>query len=120
MIKFCNPKFLNFSKMDLNGTMIQIGSTSTSDIQIGSSFVNTSIVTFEVIGFILLGLGVSGMHQGIEISHPVYSVLFFNMCFNFALTLFNLVLTIFLPLNEWVRGTIFTNFLGMLFHNTRY
>ena len=99
--------------MDLNGT-------TEVDVQIGADLVNSSILAIEVIGFILLGMGVTGMYQGIEIAHPVYSFLFLNMCFNFAVTLLNLVSVIFVPLNVWVRGTIFTNFLGMLFHNTRY
>ena len=104
---------MNFSKMDLN-------KTTDGDVHTGAVLINSSILTFEVVGFILLGLGVTGMYKGIEIAHPVYSVLFLNMCFNFFVTLFNLVLVIFVPLNVWVRGTIFTNYLGMLFHNTRY
>ena len=104
---------MNVPTMDLN-------KTSDGEDQIGSTVINSSILTFEVIGFTLLGMGVTGMYQGIEIAHPVYSVLFLNMCFNFVVTLLNLVLVIFVPLNVWVRGTIFTNFLGMLFHNTRY
>ena len=98
--------------MDINGT-------TDGDIQIGANFTIFSVLTFEVIGFILLGLGVYGMYQGIEIAHPVYSVLFLNLCFNFGVTIFNLVLVIFVPLNVWVRTTINTNFCGMLFHNTR-
>ena len=103
---------MNFSKMDINGT-------TDGDIQIGANFTIFSVLICEVIGFILLGLGVCGMYQGIEIAHPVYSVLFLNLCFNFFATLFNLVLVIFVPLNVWVRGTIITNFFGILFHNTR-
>ena len=93
--------------------------TTGGDIQIGANFTIFSVLTFEVIGFVLLGLGVCGMYQGIEISHPVYSVLFLNLCFNFGVTTFNLVLVIVVPLTAWVRTTINTNFCGMLFHNTR-
>ena len=93
--------------------------TTDGDIQIGATFTIFSVLIGEVIGFILLGLGVCGMYQGIEIAHPVYSVLFLNLCFNFGVTIFNLVLVIFVPLNVWVRTTINTNFCGVLFHNTR-
>ena len=103
---------MNFSKMEVNETI-------NGDFQIGTNFTVFSVLTFELIGLILLGLGVSGMYQGIEIAHPVYSVLFLNLCFNFGVTLINLVLVIVVPLNAWVRTTINTNFCGMLFHNTR-
>ena len=102
-----------FSKMDLNGT-------SDVNLQTGETLASLLILTFEVIGFILLGLGVIGMYKGIEIAHPVYSVLFLNICFNFVMTLPNLASIIFVPLYTWVRVTIYSNCFGMLFHHSRF
>ena len=98
---------------------MELNETTNVDFQIGANFTVFSVLTFEVIGLILLGLGVYGMYQSIEIAHPVYSVLFLNLCFNFGVTLINLVLVIVVPLNAWVRTTTNTNFCGILFHNTR-
>ena len=99
--------------MDLNGT-------SDVNLQTGEAFASLLILTFEVVGFILLGLGVIGMYKGIEIAHPVYSVLFLNICFNFVMTLPNLASIIFVPLYTWVRVTIYSNCFGMLFHHSRF
>ena len=103
----------------MNSSKMEVNETTNGDFQIGVNFTVFLVLTFEVIGSILLGLGICGMYQGIEIAHPVYSVLFLNLCFNFGVTIFNLVLVIFVPLNVWVRTTINTNFCGVLFHNTR-
>jgi hypothetical protein len=81
---------------------------------------NGSIILSELTGFVLLGFGLLGMFNGIEIGHPVYAVLFSNICFNFSTTFFNLILLIVMPFKAWVRATIFTNYLGMLYHNTWY
>ena len=100
--------------MESNGT-IDINNLST-----GAIFASLLILTLEVIDFILLGLGVTGMYKGIEIAHPVYSVLFLDICFNFLMTLFNLVSFIFLPLFGWVRLTIYPNSFGIFFHHSRF
>ena len=81
---------------------------------------NGSVILSELIGLVLLSFGMVGMFNGIEIGHPVYSVLFSNICFNFSTTFFNFVLVIVTPFKDWIRATIFTNFLGMLYHNTWY
>jgi hypothetical protein len=79
-----------------------------------------SIVFAEIMENILLTLGIAGMFNGIEISHPVYSVLFQNLCFNFIVTSFNLVALIWIPFQKWARLTLVSNYVGMLFHNTRF
>ncbi len=85
-----------------------------------NEFMNGSVILSELTGFVLLGFGLLGMFNGIEIGHPVYAVLFSNICFNFSTTFFNLILLIVMPFKVWVRATIFTNYLGMLYHNTWY
>ena len=104
--------------MDSNGT-----SNVTSDVNnlsTGAIFASLLILTFEVIDFILLGLAVTGMYKGIEIAHPVYSVLFLDICFNFVMALFNLASSILLPLFGWVRLTIYPNCFGIFFHHSRF
>ena len=103
-----------FSKMESNGT-IDINNLST-----GAIFASLLILTLEVIDFLLLGLGVTGMYKGIEIAHPVYSVLFLDICFNFVMALSNLVSINFLPLFGWVRLTIYPNCFGIFFHHSRF
>ena len=79
-----------------------------------------SLVFSEYIGLILMTFGLVGMFKGIEISHPVYSVLFQNLCFNALVTLVNLLAGMLVPFQTWVRILIVTNYFGMLFHNTRF
>ena len=78
-----------------------------------------SLVFSESFGLILMIFGLVGMFKGIEISHPVYSVLFQNLCFNALVTLVNLLAGMLVPFQTWVRILLVTNYFGMLFHNTR-
>ncbi len=101
-------------------TKMETNQTSENADDTWNVFMNGSVILSELTGFVLLGFGLIGMFNGIEIGHPVYAVLFSNILFNFSTTFFNLILLIVMPFKAWVRATIFTNYLGMLYHNTWY
>ena len=101
-------------------TKMETNQTSENADDTWNESMNASVILSELTGFFLLGFGLLGMFNGIEIGHPVYAVLFSNICFNFSTTFFNLILLIVMPFKAWVRATIFTNYLGMLYHNTWY
>ena len=66
----------------------------------------------------LLGLGIGGMYQGIEICHPIYALLFTNLVFPFVLTVVDISLYFASPFEVRYRQTLFVNSMCALFHTT--
>ena len=60
------------------------------------------------------------MHKGVEINHPVFSLLFSNLLFPLVATLINLAALPLVPFQSWIRLSLFTNYLSMLFHTTSW
>ena len=117
-----------FSKSEINfksiatilfDTMLDQGNATMITANDWHILAKLSLIFSESFGLILMIFGLIGMFKGIEISHPVFSVLFQNLCFNAFVTLVNLLAGMLVPFQTWVRILLVTNYFGMLFHNTR-
>ena len=60
------------------------------------------------------------MYQGIEISHPIYSLLFSNLIVAFVATSVNLIVLIVFPFNVWIRFSLYGNVFSTHFHLTSW
>jgi hypothetical protein len=67
-----------------------------------------------------LSIGIYGMYQGIEIKHPLFALLFSNLIFPNVATFLNFLVLAFFPFKNWVRMSMFSNFLSLLFHTTSW
>ncbi len=56
------------------------------------------------------------MFQGTDIDHPVYALLFSNLIFPLVATILNFVILIFATFDQWMRGSMITNYLSTHFH----
>jgi hypothetical protein len=74
----------------------------------------------DILDFVLLLIAIYGMYQGIEISHPVYALLFSNLVFPFVVTTLNLTFFLILPFNTWTRLSLYGNVLSIHFHMTSW
>ena len=74
----------------------------------------------EVLSLALLSIGVYGTYQGIEITHPIYALLFTNLIFPAVATTINLLVLTLLQFRHWVRLSLFFNFFSLLFHMTSW
>jgi hypothetical protein len=74
----------------------------------------------EVLGLSLLSIGIYGMYCTIEISHPIYALLFINLIFPVVATVMSLMALAFLPFGQWVRLSLFFNCFSLLFHMTSW
>ncbi len=70
----------------------------------------------EVSNLFLFVAGVYGMFQGTDINHPVYALLFSNLIFPLVATILNFVILIFATFDQWMRGSMITNYLSTHFH----
>ena len=74
---------------------------------------------FPVTDYLILFLVLSaiyGMYNGIEISHPLYAVLFTNLCAALASTIFNIVTFVFIEIELYVRISNASNGWYLVFH----
>ena len=69
---------------------------------------------YVILVFILSAL--FGMYNGIEISHPIYALLFANLCAAAASTLFNIVSFVFVEIELYVRISNASNGWYLVFH----
>jgi len=79
-----------------------------------------AIISPEILGLVLLALGISGLYNGTEIGHPVYSLIFANVMFPFFVTVINILSISFLPLQSWLRLAPSLNYLCLMFHSTTW
>ena len=70
----------------------------------------------DVLDFILLLIAIYVLYQGIEISHPVYVLLFTNLTFSFVATVINLLALLAFPFNIWTRFSLYSNLFSAHFH----
>ena len=54
--------------------------------------------------------------KGIEIGHPIYSLLFSNIIVSFSGTVLNLIVLVLSPFHTWIRVALFSNVISMHFH----
>jgi hypothetical protein len=99
-----------------------MSSTNSSNLTFGGNqlLIESAVFTPELLDLFLLALGIGGMHQGIEIGHPVYSLLFANLVFPFLVTIINISFFFFISLQGWLRLAPSLNYLCLMFHSTTW
>ena len=65
-------------------------------------FLQATLVAPEYLNFVVLLLAVYGMYQGVEIQHPLYSVLFLNLIIPLCLTATNMIGFVFIPCSKYI------------------
>ena len=77
----------------------------------------TSILVIpEFVNLNFLIIGIYGMHQGIQISHPIYAILFLNLTISLATTLINICAFPFSHSEHYVMMSNAMNGLSIVFH----
>jgi hypothetical protein len=76
------------------------------------------LVLPEFIDLTFLILGVIGMYQGIEISHPLYAVLFLNLIMPIIFSIVNIIGFTFMPQVGYVILANTNNTISLFFHCT--
>jgi hypothetical protein len=74
------------------------------------------LVVPEYVNLNFLIIGIYGMHQGIEISHPLYAILFLNLITALAVTIINISAFPFINSEHYVIVSNATNGLSLVFH----
>ncbi len=74
----------------------------------------------DVLDFIVLAIAVYGMYKGIEISHPIYALLFTNLTFALFATAINLFVLLAFPFHIWTRFSLYGNLFSLHFHVTSW
>jgi hypothetical protein len=72
----------------------------------------------EYFNLFFLTCGLYGMYQGIEISHPLYAVLFLNLIVATISTILDIVVFFFISTYKYVLYSNFVNALSLFFHCT--
>ena len=81
-------------------------------------FLQATLVAPEYINFIFLLLAAYGMYQGVEIQHPLYSVLFLNLIIPLCLTVTNIIGFVFIPCSKYITLSNSNSAFCMYFHCT--
>ena len=68
----------------------------------------------------MLGLSIYVMNKGVEIGHPVYSVLFLNLIFAFGMSIFLLLASIFCDIYRWALLSSVGNMIARLYHHSSW
>jgi hypothetical protein len=100
--------------MDLS--MTQNGSTTMLE-SVGPGLQMCFIVP-ELIAIAFLLLAIYGMYQGIEVQHPLYAILFFNLIVSLISSIINTTVFGFISLDKYVRVSNVTNGFSIYFHGT--
>ncbi len=87
-------------------------------LEISGTGLHTFCIAPEVINLVFLLLGIYGMYHGIEIHHPLYAILFFNLIVPLISTLINISVFGFLSFEKYVRVSNLTNSISISFHGT--
>jgi len=74
------------------------------------------LITPELLNFVLLLIGINGMYKGIEIQHPLYSILFLNLTFAWFSTLINATAFNFVTDGTYLRLANSTSSFALYFH----
>ena len=77
-----------------------------------------TLVAPEYLNFVVLLLAVYGMYQGIEIQHPLYSVLFLNLIIPLCLTVINIIGFVFITSSKYITLSNSNSAFCIIFHNT--
>jgi hypothetical protein len=74
------------------------------------------LVAPEFVNLIFLIIGIYGMQRGIEISHPLYAILFLNLITSLAVTLVNISAFPFTHSEQYVIVSNSMNGSSLVFH----
>ena len=75
-----------------------------------------SIIAPEIIEFPFLVIALRAMYQGIEIDHPVFALLFYNLSFALICSAANICTLPILHMETWIRFALFVNGFFLQFH----
>ena len=88
-----------------------------SDLSNSSNFlIGVPLIIPECINFCLLLISIVVVYRGIEISHPIYAVMFCNLVVAFFSTILNLIAYVSFKVELFVRLNNANNALCLLFH----
>ena len=79
-----------------------------------------SFIIPEYVNLVVILLSIYGMHQGIEIQHPLYAVLFLNLNLALASTVLNIIGFTFAPIQKFVMISNLFNSQSLYFHCTSW
>ena len=74
------------------------------------------LISPELVNFVLLMFGIYGMYQGIEVQHPLYTVLFLNLTFAWLSSFINVAAFSFVIDGAYLRLANTTSTLALYFH----
>ena len=74
------------------------------------------LISMEIIEWPILLISMIGMYYGIEIGHPVYSILFANLFVSFSSSTISILLFTFASLKRFFRLSFVGNVLCNIFH----
>ena len=90
--------------------------------EIGSDslFIQYLLIFPEYVNFVILFIGIYGMYHGIEIQHPLYTVLFVNLNVACISSAVNIVGFTLIPVHKYVVLSNLTNSQSLYFHCTSW
>jgi hypothetical protein len=72
----------------------------------------------EVVALITLAVAAYVMYRGVDISHPVYAILFSNLVFPFCTSGAIVTVSFVLDVNTWKIVSSVANMISMMYHHT--
>jgi len=80
----------------------------------------TLFIVPELINVTCFLLGIYGMYHGIEIQHPLYAILFFNLIVPLISSTVNLSVVGFSSFETYLKVSNLTNWISIYFHGTSW
>jgi hypothetical protein len=74
----------------------------------------------EIAALPIFAISIYGMNRGVEIGHPVYSLLFANLIFPLATTFIILFASFAININHWKAISSVVNMITMLYHHSSW
>ena len=96
-------------------SMAQNGSAALESVGLG---LKMCIIIPELINMAFLLLGIYGMYRGIEVQHPLYAILFFNLIVSLLSSIINTSACGFISLDQYFMLSGMINAFSILFHGT--
>jgi hypothetical protein len=84
------------------------------------AILNIFCVVPEYINIIFLSCAIYGMYQGIQIAHPLYTVLFLNFIVSLTSSLIDIIAFCFVSISKYVLFANILNALSLFFHCTSW
>ena len=77
-------------------------------------------LVLECVNIVLLPLGIYFMYRGIEIQHPLYAILFFNLISSLASSIVNSAAFAFLSTEKFSQLSNLVNVLSLFLHDSSW